>query len=61
MLAHRAGDDIADGEQVRAANKEAEAFGTLGSGSLPSAKTMFEDVYKDVPPHLVRQRQRLGV
>ena len=48
-------------EQVRAANKEAESFGTLGSGSLPSTKTMFEDVYKDVPWHLRRQRQDLGV
>jgi len=48
-------------EQVRAANKEAEGFGTLGSGNLPSAKTMFEDVYKDVPWNLRRQRQDLGV
>jgi 2-oxoisovalerate dehydrogenase E1 component alpha subunit len=48
-------------EQVRAANKEAESFGTLGSGSLPSAKTMFEDVYKDMPAHLRRQRQQMGV
>jgi 2-oxoisovalerate dehydrogenase E1 component alpha subunit len=48
-------------ETVRAANKEAESFGTLGSGRLPSASTMFEDVYKTVPWHLVRQRQQLGV
>lgn len=48
-------------EQVRAANKEAEGFGTLGSGSLPSTKTMFEDVYKEMPWHLRRQRQELGV
>ena len=48
-------------EQVRAANKEAESFGTLGSGSLPSTKTMFEDVYKEMPWHLRRQRQELGV
>jgi 2-oxoisovalerate dehydrogenase E1 component alpha subunit len=48
-------------EQVRAANKEAESFGTLGSGSLPSVKTMFEDVYKDMPWNLRRQRQELGV
>ncbi|MGD0190942.1 MAG: thiamine pyrophosphate-dependent enzyme [Rhizomicrobium sp.] len=48
-------------EQVRAANKEAEGFGTLGSGSLPSARTMFEDVYKDMPAHLRRQRQQMGV
>jgi 2-oxoisovalerate dehydrogenase E1 component alpha subunit len=48
-------------EQVRAANKEAESYGMLGSGQLPSAATMFEDVYKTVPWHLVRQRQQLGV
>ena len=48
-------------ETVRTANKEAESFGTLGSGQLPSASTMFEDVYKTVPWHLVRQRQQLGV
>jgi 2-oxoisovalerate dehydrogenase E1 component alpha subunit len=48
-------------EQVRAANKEAEASGVLGSGNIPSAKTMFEDVYKDMPWHLRRQRQQMGV
>ncbi|HEY5047330.1 MAG TPA: thiamine pyrophosphate-dependent dehydrogenase E1 component subunit alpha, partial [Rhizomicrobium sp.] len=48
-------------EQVRAANKEAEGFGTLGSGSTASTKTMFEDVYKGMPWHLRRQRQDLGV
>jgi hypothetical protein len=26
-----------------------------------SAKTMFEDVYKDMPPHILRQRQQMGV
>jgi len=48
-------------EQVRAANKEAEASGVLGSGNIPSAKTMFEDVYKEMPWHLRRQRQQMGV
>ena len=47
-------------EQVRAANKEAESFGTLGTDP-PSVKTMFEDVYKEMPWHLRRQRQELGV
>src|SRR6478609_8285128 len=45
-------------EQVRAANAEASANGTLGEGKIPSAKTMFEDVYKDTPWHLRRQRQQ---
>ena len=48
-------------EEVRAADREAESFGTLGSGPTPSAKTMFEDVYKEMPWHLARQRQELGV
>jgi 2-oxoisovalerate dehydrogenase E1 component alpha subunit len=48
-------------QQVRAANAEASANGTLGEGKIPSAKTMFEDVYKDMPWHLRRQRQQTGV
>lgn len=48
-------------EQVQAANKEAESYGTLGSGQPPSLKTMFEDVFKEMPWHLRRQRQELGV
>ena len=48
-------------EEVRAAQKEAESHGTLGSGKIPSVSTMFEDVYKDMPWHLRRQRQEMGV
>jgi 2-oxoisovalerate dehydrogenase E1 component alpha subunit len=48
-------------EQVRAANAEASAIGTLGSGKAPSAREMFEGVYKDMPWHLRRQRQQSGV
>jgi 2-oxoisovalerate dehydrogenase E1 component alpha subunit len=48
-------------EQVKAANKEAEAIGTLGHGETPSVKTMFEDVFRDMPDHLRRQRQQMGV
>ena len=40
--------------------KEAEKNGTLHQGPNPSAKTMFEDVYKEPPPHLMRQRQEAG-
>jgi len=47
--------------EVRAATKEAESYGTLGVGPRPSAEAMFEGVYKDMPPHLRRQRQQLGV
>ena len=47
--------------QVIAAQKEAEQYGTLSSGYVPSAADMFEDVYKDVPEHLRLQRQQLGI
>ena len=47
-------------ETVRAAAEEAETFGTLHSGTPPSAATMFEDVYATVPPNLLRQRQQAG-
>ena len=46
--------------EVIAAQKEAEGYGTLATGPVPSPATMFDDVYKDVPAHLVRQRQQLG-
>lgn len=48
-------------ETVIAAQKEAERFGTLHSGSKPSARDIFEDVYAELPPHLRRQRQQIGV
>ncbi|GGF15788.1 3-methyl-2-oxobutanoate dehydrogenase (2-methylpropanoyl-transferring) subunit alpha [Aliidongia dinghuensis] len=48
-------------QSVRAANKEAESYGTLGTGPTVSASTMFEDVFKEMPPHLRRQRQQTGV
>lgn len=46
-------------EEMRVAAKEAESYGVMGGGS--SARDIFEDVYKDMPPHLVAQRQKLGV
>ena len=47
--------------EVLAAQKQAEQYGTLADGRVPSAASMFEDVYKDMPEHLRRQRQQLGV
>jgi len=47
-------------DEVVAAQREAEAVGTLNSGQGPSPRDMFEDVYADMPPHLVRQRQEAG-
>jgi 2-oxoisovalerate dehydrogenase E1 component alpha subunit len=46
--------------EVVAAQKEAESYGTLASGHVHDASTMFEDVYKDMPAHLRRQRDQLG-
>ena len=45
--------------EVRAAGKEAEALGTLEHGPLPPVESMFEDVYKDMPSYLERQRNEL--
>ena len=47
--------------EIVAAQKEAEQFGTLANGRGPSAASMFEDVYKDMPEHLRRQREQSGV
>ncbi len=47
--------------EVVAALKEAEQHGILGSDNRPGAADMFEDVYEDLPEHLRRQRQQLGV
>jgi 2-oxoisovalerate dehydrogenase E1 component alpha subunit len=50
----------ADAEaKVRAAAKEAEGYGTLLDGRLASAKSIFEDVFETMPPHLERQRRQL--
>jgi 2-oxoisovalerate dehydrogenase E1 component alpha subunit len=47
--------------EVMAAQKEAERHGTLLDGHIPSAASMFEDVYEQMPWHLREQRQQLGV
>ncbi|GAC1531400.1 MAG: 3-methyl-2-oxobutanoate dehydrogenase (2-methylpropanoyl-transferring) subunit alpha [Ramlibacter sp.] len=47
--------------EVAAAQKEAESHGTLLDGHIPSAASIFEDVYAEMPAHLRRQRQELGV
>ena len=45
--------------EVAAAQKEAESYGTLLDGHIPSAASMFEDVYKDMPAHLRGQLAEL--
>ncbi|MWV13924.1 3-methyl-2-oxobutanoate dehydrogenase (2-methylpropanoyl-transferring) subunit alpha [Pseudomonas sp. R-28-1W-6] len=47
--------------EILAAQKEAESHGSLVDGHVFSAANMFEDVYKELPEHLRRQRQELGV
>jgi len=47
--------------EVIAAQKTAESYGTLATGQTSNPATMFEDVYKDIPAHLLRQRQQLGI
>ncbi len=46
-------------EEIAAAAKEAESYGTLLDGRLASAKSIFEDVFSELPPHLARQRAQL--
>ena len=47
--------------EVAAAQREAESHGTLLDGRIPSAATIFDDVYEQMPEHLRRQRNELGV
>ncbi len=47
-------------EEVVSAQKEAEGYGSLTSGHVHDASTMFDDVYRDMPAHLKRQREQLG-
>ena len=47
--------------EIIQAQKEAETHGTLHAGEKPSAREMFDDVYAQTPPHLIRQRQEAGV
>jgi len=47
-------------EEISVAAKAAQGFGTLVEGSKCSPATMFDDVYKLMPPHLREQRQELG-
>jgi 2-oxoisovalerate dehydrogenase E1 component alpha subunit len=51
--------EVAD--EVREIGREAERYGTFDKAPHFSARTMFEDVFKEMPWHLRRQRQELGV
>jgi 2-oxoisovalerate dehydrogenase E1 component alpha subunit len=45
--------------EVLTAAKEAESYGTLLDGRAASARSIFEDVFKDMPEHLQRQRSQM--
>ncbi|MBU6298509.1 MAG: 3-methyl-2-oxobutanoate dehydrogenase (2-methylpropanoyl-transferring) subunit alpha [Alphaproteobacteria bacterium] len=47
-------------ELVRETQREVEAIGTMEGGARPPLGTMFEDVFKEVPWHLRRQREQAG-
>jgi 2-oxoisovalerate dehydrogenase E1 component alpha subunit len=47
--------------EIGSALKEAESHGTLLDGKVSSSATIFDDVYEEVPAHLRRQRQEMGV
>jgi len=41
--------------------KEALSHGSLEEGPHWPVESMFEDVFKEMPPHLQRQRQKMGI
>ena len=47
-------------EEVRAAAKEAESYGTLLDGRVASSTSIFDDVFAEMPEHLRRQRRAAG-
>lgn len=50
--------DVELAEEVRAATKQAEKNGTLGHGLHHPFKTMFEDVFEELPWHLQEQAEQ---
>ena len=48
-----------DGE-VEAAFIEADSHGSVKTGVIPNPRTMFDDVFHDLPPHLREQREQAG-
>ena len=47
-------------KEVREAIKEAESYGTLNTEPKLSPALMFEDVFEEIPEHLIQQRRELG-
>jgi len=48
-------------QEVKDAWQEALSYGNLAEGPRPPVAAMFEHVYKEMPPHLLKQRRQLGV
>jgi 2-oxoisovalerate dehydrogenase E1 component alpha subunit len=48
-----------DGE-VETAFIEADSHGSVKTGVIPNPRTMFDDVFHDLPPHLREQREQVG-
>lgn len=48
-------------DEVRAAGKQSESYGTLKEGDRLPTATMFDDVYRHIPAHLIAQRRQAGV
>ncbi len=46
--------------EVDAAFAEALANGSMKSGEMPDPETMFDDVFRDLPRHLIEQRDQVG-
>jgi 2-oxoisovalerate dehydrogenase E1 component subunit alpha len=47
-------------DEVEAAFAEADSYGSVKSGVIPSPRTMFDDVFQEMPRHLREQRQQVG-
>jgi 2-oxoisovalerate dehydrogenase E1 component alpha subunit len=45
-------------DEMTTALKEASKHGSLQDGHIPPLATMFEDVFKDMPPHLHEQMRQ---
>jgi 2-oxoisovalerate dehydrogenase E1 component alpha subunit len=46
--------------QVETAFAEADSHGSMKTGVIPSARTMFDDVFHELPRHLREQREQVG-
>ena len=47
-------------KQVDDALAEAASHGSMKSGAVGDPRTMFDDVYEELPPHLLEQRAQVG-